>query len=787
MWSNYILTSLRTLGRNKLFVGINLLSIALAFSLCTIAYFNVQFNQDFNTFFDKADKLYKMNSHMLSAQGDKTQSTTPLPLAETITNDFPGIEAVRFHHASSTIKLGDLSFRESIGFIDPNFLDLFDLPTKTGTKATLSNNSEVYITQEVATKYFGKEEPVGQIIEIPLKAGKSLPLTVAGVLSKLPENISFHFDILVPFQNYIDINNLEKNNWSNWIDGTFFYAEDLNKTQIAKAFNTYLDAQNSVNKGQEVSSYQIDSILDWPSYENSLEKSSFMGFLHPASVLGTLSSAIAVLLLASFNFINTSIAISRRRLKEIGMRKVLGGRKRDLKIQFLVESLVQILLALAFSGLITYFLAGAYNSMFEFEIVQFSRVALFPFLMFMITVWLITGLLAGIYPAFYISRFESIEIFRNKVRFSRKNLFTKTLLTFQLMVCVYNVFSLIIFVQNAQYQEELDRGYTVKESINIPLTTSDQFTTLKQKLESNPIVEIVTGTVNPIGFSLKNMTVDYLGSPFDVASLAVGKGYLEHLNVRLSTGDFFGENDAANKRHIIVNRMLADAHTGDLLNGWISNDGIRYDVIGIVDDFNLKPIMLDNKIQPTVIFFAPEESYTYINVVISTGDMIAADASLNTLWNELYPEQLYRGFPQEDVLGAVRETNSIMLNITSFVSLITLMISAMGLYAMVYLNIQSRIKEFGVHKVLGAPVYHILLLINREVALMFALASIAALILGDIVINQILDIVYAYHREMEQSNYIWPVVVVFIIMTLAIGFRSLQTAKENPVEQLRFE
>lgn len=724
---------------------------------------------------------------MSSAKGDKTQSTTPLPLAESITKDFAGIEAVRFHHITSMIKLGDLSFRESIGFIDPSFLDLFDLTTKTGTKATLINNSAVFITEEVAVKYFGNEEPIGQIIEIPLKAGKHLPLTVAGVLSKLPENISFHFDILVPFQNYLDINNLEKNNWSNWIDGTFLYSEDLSKAQMAKAFSTYLNAQNSVNKGQEVSAYEIDSILDWPSYENSLEKSSFMGFLHPASVLGTLSSAIAVLLLASFNFINTSIAISRRRLKEIGMRKVLGGRKRDLKIQFLVESLIQILLALAFSGLITFFLASAYNSMFEFEIVEFSRVALFPFLMFMITVWLVTGLLAGIYPAFYISRFEPIEIFRNKVRFSRKNLFTKTLLTFQLMVCVYNVFSLIVFIQNAQYQEELDRGYTVNASINIPLTNPDQFATLKQKLEANPIVETVTGTINPIGFSLKNMTIDYLGSPYDVASLAVGKGYLEHLNVRLSAGDFFGENDAANKRHVIVNRMFADSHSGDLLNGWISNDGIRYDVIGIVDDFNLKPIMLDSKIQPTVIFFAVEENYAYINVSIISEDMMAADASLSTIWNEFYPEQLYRGFPQEDVLGAVRETNSIMLNINSFVSLITLMISAMGLYAMVYLSIQSRIKEFGVRKVLGAPVYHILLLINREVVIMFALASVAALVLGDIVINQILDIVYAYHREMGQGNYIWPVVVVFIIMSLAIGFRSLQTAKENPVEQLRFE
>ena len=500
---------------------------------------------------------------MISPQGDKIQGTTPLPLAAAITNDFPGIKSAKIQHVAFAVKIEDQKFRESISFVDHGFLDLFEVQTQDEKQARFDNNNDVYISQALATKYFGKRQAIGQIIQVPLAKDNSLQLVVAGILADLPENTSFHMNLLVPFAQYLNIYDLAENDWLNWVDGTFLFSEQLNTESISEAMMKYIEVQNTVNKGQEVSNYQIDSILKWPAFENTLEKSSFVSLLHPASVLGTLSSAIAVLLLASFNFINTSIAISRRRLKEIGMRKVLGGRKRDLKIQFLIESLVQMFIAIGFSGIITYFLSQAYNAMFSFEIVEFSRIKLLPFLGFMLLIWLATGLLAGMYPAFYISKFESIEIFRNKVRFTRKNVFMKVLLTFQLMVCIYNVFSLIVFIQNAQYQEKLDRGYTVDDSINIPLSNSEQFESLKSSLDGMPLVKRVTGTVDPIGFSSKNIAIDYQGTQKDVASITVGQGYLESLRVRLNTGNFFGVNEEVNKTQIMINSMLADKLPGD--------------------------------------------------------------------------------------------------------------------------------------------------------------------------------------------------------------------------------
>jgi len=785
MWSNYILTSLRTIRKHKLFVGINLISIALAFSLCTIAYFNVQFNSDFNTFFSKAGALYKVNSNRLTAEGTVMQGTSPLPLAESINGDMANIKAVRYHRQNKMIKLEDQLFRQSIGFIDPGFLDFFEIPTVSGSNAQFSNQQDMFINPDVATKYFGKENPIGKELKLVLSNGKTLGFTVKGVIVDLPKNTSFLYDIILPFENYVNINGLEKNDWSQWIDGTFLHGSLINSDQVAKNLDRYIDSQNESNKGKELVSYSISSILEWPAFENSMEKSNFMGHLHPASVLGTLSSAIAVLLLASFNFINTSIAISRKRLKEIGMRKVLGGRKQDLRVQFLVESLVQMLIALLFSGLITSVLTDAYNSMFEFEIVEFSRISLGPFLGFMFGVWAITGVLAGIYPAFYISRFSPIQVLKNKVRFSRKNLFTKSLLTFQLMVCVYNVFSLILFIQNTKYQESLDRGYSVKTSINVPVSDFNQFQLLKSELEALGSVKAVRGTVHPIGFQSENISIEHLGEAYDVASLSVGQGYLENLDIRLSQGEFFRDNQQGN--FVIVNQMFAKQHGSDILDQQISNNEERFTIIGVVDDFNLRTIMLDNKIRPSVIFLSLETHYKYANVLLNTDNPLEENRVLESRWNKLFPEEQYLGFLQEDVLKPVRQTNNIMLSINSFVAVVTLIISALGLYAMVFLNIQSRIKEFGVRKVLGASVSQILYLINREVIVMLSIACVAGLILGYFVINMILDIVYAYHTETTFDNFILPILIVTTIVVMAIGYRTWQSARENPVEHLRFE
>jgi len=784
MWSNYVLTSLRSLVRNKFFVGVNLLSIAIAFSLVTIAYFNIEFNRDFNKSIEDAELIYKVNAAKVTADGERLMGISPLPLAQALQNDLEGVIATPYNRENSLVKLEDQLFRESVAYVEQEFFEVFNLSLLNGERASFRQETEVFISEDLALKLFGENPATGETLLLVNAEGEKTPFTVAGVLKDLPRNSSFLHSIVAPFSHYIQDNGIQEEDWSRWVDATFFKTSRAG--DLGPLLDRYLPVQNEANEGLQVAQYAVSNILDWAAFENGMLHSSFMGYLHPASVLGTVSSAITVLILACFNFINTSIAISRNRLREIGMRKVLGSRKRDLKIQFLLESALQMALAIAISGLVTMLLIEPYNAMFNFQLVEFERIDMGPFLGFALLTWLVTSLLAGMYPAFYISKFKPVEIFRNKVRFSSKNLFTRFLLTFQFIVCVYNVFSLILFTQNALYQEGLDRGYEVRNSVNIPLNQAAQFAALKPVLEAMPEVKEVTGTVHPIGFSMYSQTIEYLGQEHDVATLKVGENYLESLSIRLQEGAFFTPGQPGNETYVLINQLLYDELGEEVLNTWISQNEERFTVIGVVDDFNLRPIMLDNKIQPTVIFYAPESQYKYANVLVD-GSPLEVDKALQESWASLYPDELYLGFLQEDVMDDVRQTNQITISINGVVAIITLMISALGLYALVYLNIQSRIKEFGVRKVLGASVSHILYLLNRQVIIMLLIAAVLGLVAGHLVISEILDIVYAYHKDIELNNYIWPILVTFGIAFASIGVRMYRSAKQNPVEQLRVE
>ena len=786
MWSNYMLTTYRTFLRNKFFVGINLLSISIAFSLCTIAYFNIQFNSDFNTYFEKADTILKVNTLKNTQEGLKIQSNSPIALKTYLDADYPEIVSSRFHALREVIRIEDRKFRESVAYVDDTFFQLFSFVTINGIKPAFVNEREVYISEALAYRYFGSLKIGQEMIQLQLPDKSYATFMIKGVIKDAPENTSFKFDLITPFTNYENIHNMDLGDWSKWVNGTFLSSPTMTEEAMTQSVNKYLELQEEASQVSNIEGYEIDSILEWPAYESSSLNSSFMGYLHPASVMGTVSSAVAVLLLAIFNFVNTSLAIARKRMKEIGMRKVLGGKKRDIRIQFLLESLLQILIALVASGLITMLLTDAYNAMFEFEIVEFERVNLIPFMLLFMFVWLVTGVLAGLYPAFYISKFQSLKIIKGRLKLGNKNVFTRTLLTLQLAVCIYNVFSLIVFSQNAMYQETLDRGYKPDQSINIPINSKEQFQTLKSEIGSSSLVDRVSGTVNAIGFSAPDHTLTYQQREYDVVALEVGEDYLQALGIRLSSGRFFDKSDIDQGKSAIINSLLSKSLGENVLNRWVYLENERYQIVGIVDDFNLRPIMLDNKIKPTIITSAKEESYQYVHVSASN-DVIACEEYVKLKWAELFPEELYSGFMQEEVMKNVRQTNKITISINSFVAVLTLLITSLGLYAMVCLNIQSRIKELGIRKVLGATVSQIMHSINKPVYLMLMIAIIAGLILGQVVISHILDIIYAYHREIQLVNFVWPIFIVTLLLVLSIGLKVYQSARTNPVEQLRTE
>lgn len=783
MWKNYLLTSIRSFKKEKFYIIINLLSLAMAFALCTIGYFNYQFNETYNHSFKDYDKIFKINAINNSITESKNVGISPLRLMEALLAQNPDFKIGRFESQRLALRLEDKLFTEAIGFVDASFLDMVQFDAES---INLSNR-EVAITDKLAVTLFDTKQCEGKIIELLFPDGVYKSFTIKNVIQEPVENTSFIFSVLMPFDNYLDSYNIDKTDWSQWTDGTFIKIEDNSIQAVEFALNEFLTIQNKANPDLEIQSYQLDDIEDWAHKENTMHGRSFRGVLHPASVIGTMSSAFAILLLAGFNFFNTSIAISGRRLKEISMRKVIGGQRRDIIIQFMTENGIQVIFAYLLSLLIAYLLIDPYNAMFSFELVQFQPSYLNSYILYSIGICVFTTLVAGAYPAFYISRFKSLDILKNKVKFKGNSMLTKMLLAIQFSVCVYNIFALGVFVENSHYQEKLDRGYDVKNFVNIPLNTPDQFFTLKDEIEKAAGFELVLGSDNLVGVSAGETSFEYEGVNHGVGKYAVGEQYLSGLGVKFKEGSDFLEGRKTNQELILMNDMLNKQLGGSMLNKVLSVNDKHYRVAGITEDFNLRSIMLSNKIKPTLFFHTPDSLYHYAVVKCNALTIVSDNERIEQAWYQLFPNQLYAGFYQERVLESVTTTNKIMVSINTFIAVISILISILGLYALISLTVQRRLKEIGIRKVLGASFGHMIKLLVKEITWMMLVSIVIGLIGGTYIVNMLMDIIYAYHVEIDVYNFIFPVLLLILAIAVSIGYKVIATAKMNPVTQLRTE
>ena len=786
MFLNYLLASYRSIKRDRFFALVNLLSVAIAFTLGTITYFNQRFNDTFNTFFRDAENIYKVNAQEVIDHGDLGLGISPLPLASFAQSNLGDeIQVARFVAQQRTIKVENDLFREKVGFVDESFLDMFQYPLLESSGSTLLSRSSVVVSQELAIRLFGESDAVDKTLTLINHEGMQETFVISGVLADWPANTSFRFSMLMSIDHYVEFQDLREGDWSQWVDGTFLQIPDGKVSPILQLLNGALPQQNVANPHKEIATYQLQSLLEWPQYESALANSRFMSALHPASMIGMISSAVCLLLLAAFNFANTTIAISAKRLKEIGIRKVLGGSRRDIIIQVFVESLIQLLAGLLLSLILLIYVVPQFNALFETEVIQWSFVDIPHLVSFLVVLWISMATLAAAYPALYISRLQSLEIFREKVKLGAKNYFTKAMLVFEFIVVFYNLFALGAYSSNSRYQEKLDKGYELAGLINIPLEDPSNFHPLKQSLAEMAGVEELGGSQSLIGFGAPEVTIENRGDIISSDALHLTSPYLEMLKVRLQKGRFFIRKEALNE--VLINDLLHRQLGGEMLNQPLKIGEKFYTVIGIVDDFKNRSIMMDGRMSPTVIFQAQEADLQYVTVRTREDDIAAQDKRIASTWQALFPDLLYRGFYQEEAVRSVRHTNEIIITINSFVAVVSICICVLGLYSLVSLGIQRRRKEFGIRKVLGATVSQIFLLINRDIGLLILLGALVGLPFAGYFTKMIMDIIFAYHIDLTAGYYVLPIIVVFTIALCSVGLKAWKNAASNPVNHLRSE
>ncbi len=773
-------TIIRSLSKNGFYVFANVVSLAVGLAICVIGYFNYHFNHNFNDFFSQADTIYKIS--LSDKKSGRILSQTPLALQEQLAKH-PSMKAFRFTYGSGTSKVNQRLYPERIGFCDEEFLRSLQYPDSGDDPVFFRGQEDLILSEATARRLFPDGSALGRQVQLAFE-GKERTYEVAAVIAEWPNNTSFHFSMLLPMSTYRDAMNIDRNDWKHWVDATFVHTL-VSRSSIQLELAQHLTIINQRNPGREVDAFRLDNLHEWPGKAQNLSGNVFRNSLHPASVLGTISSAVFVLLLASFNFINTNLTLVGKRLKEMAVKKMLGATRWHLTRALFLENLLLLVAALVLSVVVSYYLFPRYNAMFAFNIVQFQFLDWMPFLVVATTLMGLVIFINAGYPALYINRISALEVFRHTWKVGRAGLIFVVLLVFQFSICIYNLFSLFVFTENALYQQNLDRGYKYEQVLNIPIEDPADLASLRDALKAKSQVTVVTNAGDLIGFSHGEAITEIDGEEHFVANLQVGSTYLQALRVQLLDGRFFFEGEAPGKS-VLVNEEFQRQLGKPLAGTRISINGQAHKVIGLVKDFNLKTILLDNKIRPTVITLNPEEAARYLVIAYEGKDEALRQLATDT-WYKLFPNKLFNGFFQEKVIEPLDETNNIILNINGFVAIAALLICIVGLYSMVSLTIQARIREFGIRKVLGASVLTVAYLINRPVIMVLAVASAVGLVGGFLFINNLLDIIYAYHLAISLRHFLIPLIVILFAVLFSILARVYAAAKENPVAQLRSE
>ncbi len=789
MLKNFIKVAVRSLLRNKYYAFINILGLSVALAASMVAWLNYDFTNSYDAFHENTDEVYRINSTRVANNRSVLYGLTPMGLGPALEQDFPAIErSVRFSRTSVILRYGDKVFDEQVHFADPGFFEMFTFPVAAGDQNPLARKQSIVLTRPVAEKYFGEENPVGKQISIEYGNGFETSLIVAAVMEKITQGSSIQFEFLLPYENLADLGIDDLNSWDRWAFTTFVQISDAAvAASLPSQFQQYIERQNAAMPDFQMTQFSFDPLLNIAESGREMRGNILNDGINPTAIVGPSVTAFLLLLMACFNFMNTSIAFSSRRLKEIGVRKVVGARRQGLIFQFMGENILLCMVSFAIAVPLGYLFADKYNALFP-NVELFFDYTSNPELFIVFGALLFgTAIFSGVYPAYYISAYSPVRIMKGEQKVGGTNPLARVLMSLQFSISILAVIMSLIMAQNAEFQRTFDFGYNKENVIVVRVDGESEFEAYRNALQKHPQIEAIAGGGNHVGYSWYRRIAKHFQAEEEIEVMNIGENYLDVMGFNLLSGRAFDsalESDF--DRSIIVNQKLVETF------GWqeplkqeIEIDSVKYSVIGVVKDFHNNGLW--RLVEPSALRLAKPETYNYLTAVVSTEDLVGANALMEGEWFKLFPNSPYSGSYQDNVLAeAAFVTNSIK-TISEYIAIIAILISAMGLFALVSLNIAKRTKEIGIRKVLGASIGQIGGLINKEFALVLLAAAVLATAIGFFTAGALLDGIYAYRVPVTAFPFVVAIVIVFIVSILTISSQVYKITTLNPVNAIRKE
>ena len=790
MLKNYFRIAIRSYGKNYLYTLINIVGMAVGLSGVIITFLLFDYENGFDSIHVNTQNTFRVNCNRIIEGANEKYGVVPSALGPAAIEELEGIDNYTRYARSQSflVQYEDVIHRQRINFADANFFDHFTFNFISGDKSSFKERSNVIISEQFAQKYFGSEQAVGKHLTLRKNDEIVGQFQVGGVVEKIPLNSSFRFDIITQYENLLELFDQKEHDWSSNIRSVLYLKLDQSskETFMEQKLQKYCTINNEIQDSWKINDFYLMPFEKQKDERRFVNSYVTMGGLPISAIYGSFIMNTLILLIACFNFANTSLAYANKRIKEIGIRRTFGGIRWQIIKQFFAENFVLCFLALLLSIEVANTWVGWMNKQWPIEIEKYyfdnGSITLN-----LVVLLVLVSVVAGAYPAFYLSKFLPTEILKGNLKLKGNNNFTRVLLTWQFGFSIMAIFSGIVLTQNARYQKTIDWGFEKENVLVIPLQGEGNYETYKNDLQKIPTINSISGTLHAIGYGTSSTNIEIEGVDHHTELLEVGDNYLQTVGCQLIEGRHFLKN-SKNDIHesLIVNEQFVETFDlKDPIQKSIMIDNMQYHIVGIIKDF--MPYGLFEPIRPTIIKLVPEEKYQQLAVRATHHELPDILEQSHSSWKALFPNKPFEGYFMEDVAYESMNTNRGILVQFGIMSLFALFLSVTGLYSIVSLTVNKRIKEIGIRKVLGASIRQVIQLLNFEFGVIVFISIIIGSIGGYYFMNKFLSDIFTYYLDIGPASFLIASLTVLLLTALTSGIKIYRVALQNPTDSLRYE
>jgi putative ABC transport system permease protein len=810
----YIKVVWRNIRRNPKIAIINIGGLAIGLACAIVLYLYAGSEFGYDAYYKDANQIYRLYTHVSLNGAESNNAKTSPPVAYALRNNIPEVETTTLvgYENAFNVKYGDKAFREyRIYTADSNYFKVFNHPLLYGNAATaLIKPNTLVLTETTAKRYFGDVNPVGKQLII----NNSLSFMVSAVMTDFPSDSHFNADML------LSLGTMHGRDDADWLSSGYSDFVKLKKgadvktvqqklkklvdegagAQIAKELNVpYADFLKG-NNAYEIRFEPLTEIYLYSKEKYGIEPNSEWGNNKTGDIVYVrifIASALFVLLIAVFNFINIATARTEKKAKETGIRKTLGSERWQLMLQYFTEAMMTTVTAVS-AALLLVTLALPWLNQLTGKTVELSLFSSYKTIPLLLLFTLTVALLSGIYPALYLSKFRPVETLKGLQHKSR-NTIRSILVVSQFAISIAFIIGMVTVKSQLSFMQHKDIGMQTPRLITIynGAALGDNLQSFRQELMKNSAVVSVTNSSLMFSSGVPGSAYTYEGNagaqPVRTSFLDVDEYFASTFGIPLKEGRFFDASMGTDSMAVVINETAAKAFAPNVKS--IVGQRIKmlsdrpvpliYHIIGVTKDFNYES--LHEQVKPLVLHLDKvRQAATYITVKYSANDAAAMRSYIQTVWDNMHPIEKCYFSSLDDIIDNLYSNEKKISALSTILSVLAVFVACMGLFGLAMFVTEQRKKEIGIRKVLGASVAEVTITISKQFVSWIVVANLLAWPLVYIILQQWLRN-YAYHIQPAWWVFVGAGIITLLIALATISIESIKAALANPIKSLRTE